>query len=245
MFKLFQKDIGQRMTPSPDWPDRFGELALQTRNTMLQSYYDAGTVAGSTTVNNAPLVGLDFETTGLDPNTHSIVSIGLVPFSYNRILLREARHWVVRPILPLHRDSVTFHGITHSEVRQAPDLSQVIGEVLQALEGRVAVVHHRAIERQFLDVALKWRLKEGIEFPVIDTMELESRWHRRQAQPLKDRLMGKKPPSIRLAESRRRYNLPYYAPHHALTDAVASAELLMAQLQHHFSPDTPISELWD
>ncbi len=33
-------------------------------------------------------------------------------------------------------------------------------------------------------------------------------------------------------------------PHHALTDALATAELLQAQIAYHFDPDTPISEVW-
>jgi len=51
-------------------------------------------------------------------------------------------------------------------------------------------------------------------------------------------------PSIRLADSRRRYGLPRYRPHHAMTDALSSAELLQAQVAHHFAPDTPIRDLW-
>jgi DNA polymerase-3 subunit epsilon len=29
-----------------------------------------------------------------------------------------------------------------------------------------------------------------------------------------------------------------------LVDALASAELLMAQVRHHFSPETPVGDLW-
>jgi DNA polymerase-3 subunit epsilon len=54
----------------------------------------------------------------------------------------------------------------------------------------------------------------------------------------------KRPESIRLADSRARYNLPAYAPHDALTDAIATAELMQAQIKYHFSPDTAIKKLW-
>ncbi|WP_203142587.1 3'-5' exonuclease [Marinobacter mangrovi] len=227
-----------------DWPTRFETLAATAHTPALQRYYAAGAPAGDTPMRDVPMVALDFETTGLDADTHSIVSIGLVPFNTHRIFCRDARHWVVRPVLPLHRESVTFHGITHSEVRVAPDLREILDELLEALAGRIVVVHFRHIERAFLDAALRWRLEEGIEFPVIDTMELEARWHRQKPPSLWDRLRGRKPESIRLADSRTRYGLPYYAPHHALTDALATAELLMAQLQYRFDPDTPLKELW-
>jgi DNA polymerase-3 subunit epsilon len=38
--------------------------------------------------------------------------------------------------------------------------------------------------------------------------------------------------------------LPDYTPHHALTDAIATAELLQAQIAHHFSPDMPVKDFW-
>ncbi len=37
------------------------------------------------------------------------------------------------------------------------------------------VVHYRAIERDFLDQAFRRHLGEGLQFPVIDTMQLEAR----------------------------------------------------------------------
>lgn len=229
---------------TPEWPTRFAELAQSAQDTRLIRYYSAGCVSGDTPIGDTPMVSLDFETTGLDPSFHSIVSIGLVPFDTQRIRCRESRHWIVRPVLPLHRESVTFHGITHSEISAAPDLREILDEVLEALAGKIVVVHYRSIERQFLDQALRWRLNEGIEFPVIDTMALEARLHRNKRPGLLDWVRKRKPVSIRLADSRTRYGLPYYAPHHALTDALATAELLQAQLQYHYSPETPLRELW-
>ena len=121
----------------------------------------------------------------------------------------------------------------------------MLGEVLQNLAGHVLVAHCREIERQFLNWACRSRIGEPIDFPVVDTMELEARVHRRKQQRLFARLFGGEPPSIRLAASRARYGLPRYRPHHALTDALASAELLQAQIAHRFSPQTPIADLWN
>lgn len=53
-----------------------------------------------------------------------------------------------------------------------------------------------------------------------------------------------RPLSIRLANTRSRYHLPTYPPHDALTDAIATAELLQAQIHYHFDGDTPIKKLW-
>lgn len=227
-----------------DWSERFRTLADQAVDERLRTYYKAGCVAPETPLKDVPFVALDFETTGLNPNRHSIVSIGLVPFDLERIRVRGSRHWIVKPRLPLHQRSITFHRITHSDIRKAPDIGSVLRDLLDALAGRVVVVHHRAIERQFLDIAVRVRLKEGIEFPVVDTMDLEARIHRKRRPGVLTKLFGREPASIRLADSRERYGLPYYPPHHALTDAQASAELLIAQVADRFSPDTPIRDIW-
>lgn len=229
----------------PDWPERLRGLATSARNPCLQAFYQAGCVSGDTPVADVPLMALDVETTGLDPVRDGIVSIGLVPMSLARIRASESRHWIVRPRVPLGEESVTIHGITDSQVADAPDLADILGKILGVMAGHVMVVHCRSIERQFLDGALRPRIDEGIAFPVIDTMELEARLHRRKKPGFIARLFGQKPQvSIRLAASRDRYHLPRYRPHHALTDALASAELLQAQIAHRFSPDTPLRELW-
>ncbi len=231
---------------APDWQRRFAVLAERARDPRLQAFYARGSVAAGLPISAAPLLALDVETTGLDPAVDGIVSIGLVPMDLQRIRASESRHWILKPRVPLAAESVAFHGITDTQVHAAPDLLDILAELLDAIAGQVLVVHCRDIERQFLDRALRSRIDEGIEFPVIDTMELEARLHRGQRIGLLDRLRGRRPPqpSIRLADSRRRYGLPRYRAHHAMTDALASAELLQAQIADRFAPDTPIGKLW-
>lgn len=231
-------------TSVPNWAERFTQLASESKDPRLQAFYQGGVVDEETPIAEVPLLAVDFETTGFHPQKNSIVSIGLVPMSLNRIRCQEARHWIVKPLSGLNPESVVVHGITHSDIQQAPDLRRILDELLEHFTGHVIVVHHRGIERPFLDAALKARIKEGIEFPVIDTMELEARLHRQKPISWWRRLLGQQPTSIRLADSRSRYSLPWYRPHDALTDALATAELLQAQIAYHFSPDTPIKQLW-
>jgi len=232
--------------PAPDWPARFAELAAAARDPRLQAFYAAGAVAGDTALKDVPMAAIDVETTGLDPVRDEIVSIGVVPMDTACIRSSASRYWVVRPRAELHPESVAIHAITHAQIAAAPDFGVIVDELLPALARRVVVVHCREIERRFLDVALKARLGEGIAFPVIDTMALEARLHRAPPPGFFARLFGKKPApvSIRLADSRERYKLPRYRAHHALTDALATAELLQAQVAHRFTPETPLRELW-
>ena len=230
--------------PAPGWPEYLADRAGRVSYPPLQAYFAAGCPAPDTPIAEAPLVALDIETTGLDPRRHAIVSIGAVPFSLARIPLRQARYWLLKPYRELTATSVTLHHITHQEVENAPDLVEVLPEVLGLLQGRLAVVHYRHIERGFIDAALQHRLGEGMRFPVIDTMSLEARLHRQSPWARLRRWLGRPPVSIRLQASRDRYGLPSYQGHHALVDALATAELLQAQVATRFTPQTPVSALW-
>ena len=231
---------------APDWAARFRELDGTARDARLRAFYAAGAVDGQTPLRQVPLLALDVETTGLDPAVDGIVSLGCVPLSLDLIRASQGRHWLLKPRVPLSDEAVRWHGITHQRLLQAPDLDDLLSELLDMMAGRVMVVHCRDIERQFLDQALRRRLGEGIEFPVIDTMELEARLHRRPPLPWW-RLLGRReqpPLSIRLAASRSRYGLPRYRLHHAFGDALASAELLQAQVARHHGPGVAVKTLW-
>ncbi|WP_442792552.1 3'-5' exonuclease [Pseudoalteromonas sp. T1lg48] len=228
---------------SLDWPARYQQLAREAQHPLLQRFYQAGMVKGEQTLGETQFVAMDFETTGLDSERDEIVSIGLVPFTWQRIYCRQARHWLVQPKRNLAEQSIVIHGITHSEVEDAPDLITVLPPLLAALERRVVVVHYHAIERPFLANSLLRRISERIEFALIDTMAIE-----RQALLARrgfiGRLLGEKIGSLRLADCRARYNLPPYGVHNAMTDALATAELLQAQLRYHYRTDTPLNRLW-
>lgn len=235
-----------RQAVPPDWSGRMRTLATQARDHRLRRFYSAGAVPSDTPLSQVPLLALDVETTGLDPARDGIVSLGAVPMTLDRVQASQSRHWLLKPRVPMGDASVTIHGITHQQIGDAPDLMDVLDEVLGLMAGHVLVVHCRDIERRFLDSALRRRIGEGIEFPVIDTMELEARLYRQPSPPLWRRLFRPLPPpvSIRLAASRARYGLPRYRLHHAPTDALASGELLQAQVADRFPPDTAVSALW-
>ncbi|MEI5638800.1 MULTISPECIES: 3'-5' exonuclease [unclassified Pseudoalteromonas] len=225
------------------WQSRFKRLANTSKDKRLSAFYQQGVVDPFGTLAESEFVALDFETTGLDPEKDDIVSVGIVPFDLRRIRCAEAKHWLVKPSCPLAEESVVLHRITHSQIAQAPDLEQVLEEILTALTGKVIVVHYQFIEKSFFHAALMARIGEGIEFPVIDTMVVEQKAINNHRSWL-ERLTRKPIPSLRLADCRIRYGLPYYQPHHALSDALATAELLQAQAQHDLSPETMIKDIW-
>ncbi|MFO7786258.1 MAG: 3'-5' exonuclease [Halospina sp.] len=229
---------------APGWPEYMAARAHKAGNPDLKAFFGQGALDPETPIKRVPMMAMDLETTGMDVNRHGIVSIGMLPFTLERIHTAQSWYRIVRPRRMLREESVVVHHITHSEVASAPDLSDLLPELLNRMAGYLPVVHYHPIERRFLDESVRVRLGEGLMCPMIDTMVLESRWCRQSLQARMRKWLGAQPLSIRLHESRARYNLPYYRGHHALTDALATAELLQAQIAHRFSPDTPVGDLW-
>jgi len=230
--------------PSIDWPNKFKRKVETARDEHIKRYYERDLPDATTPIEDVVFLAMDFETTGLDADNDDIITIGTVPFTLNRIFINQAKHWTVRPNKQLEEESVVIHGITHSDVLDAPDLSEVFDQVLEEMAGKVMVVHYQRIEREFFNRALMIRIEEGIEFPVVDTMHIETQIQQRDMGGLINRIRGKKPQSVRLGASRTRYGLPQYTPHHALTDAVATAELLQAQVAYHYDRKQPIGQFW-
>lgn len=229
---------------SVDWRQYMAAMGDATLNKTLAAFYQAQWPDPATPLQDIEFVALDVETTGLDARRHAIISIGLIPMTLARIRSDLAWHQVIRPPGDMIPESVAFHHITDSDIRQAPRFAEVLEKLLARLAGKVAVVHYHPIERSFIDQAVRAALGEGLQFPLVDTMQIEARLHPRREPGWFARLLGHKPLSIRLADSRRRYGLPTYRAHHALTDALATAELLHAQVATHFSPQQPINSLW-
>lgn len=243
MFYLAKSQM--RVDPEPvNWPDYYLQQARRSHHPAIKRYYQQGIVSAETPLESVPFVALDFETTGLNPARDSIISIGIVPFTLSRITLPAARHWIVNPHQRLPEETVVVHGITQSRVANKPDILSVLPMLLELMAGRVVVAHHLAIERNFLNQAIKRRVHEELLFPMIDTMAIENTVCRQGWRDFWLRLTGRPRLSIRLANSRARYGLPIYRAHHAQSDALSSAELLQAQVQYHFTPQLAVSQLW-
>lgn len=177
-------------------------------------------------VSDLELLAVDLETTGLDPARHEILSIGLVPVRGLTIELAGAQQWVVRPTGPGGvGQSATVHGLTDDALAGAIPLEEVLPDVLAALQGRVLLAHHASIEVGFLTRA--WRAA-GLPVPdltVVDTVRL----HRRVLRLGRGHHhVGEE--DLALGAAREHLGLPRYRSHEALTDALACAELYLAQV---------------
>jgi len=167
---------------------------------------------------------LDLEMGGLDPKKDPVLAVGMVPIRDGTVRLGEAYRTLVRPPNGGSIDpaSVHAHQILWGDVKEAPPVAEVVPEIARRLRDGVLVVHHRGVDLPFLRRDFK---AAGVRWPaprVIDTARLIVRMGR-MAQP--DLPHDMQP--LGLARARRSYGLPEYQAHDALTDAVATAELLL------------------
>lgn len=167
------------------------------------------------------LIAVDLETTGLNPRQDAILSIGLVPISRLAVQLDQAWYAVVQANGPLPPDSVVIHRITDQASAQGEPLERVLPPVLRRLRGRVVVAHGAETDIRFLDAACRRIYGSPFLTPAIDTQRLAERLLRRRHAVLRQG-------ELRLFNLRARYNLPRYAAHNALNDAIAAAELFLA-----------------
>jgi DNA polymerase-3 subunit epsilon len=211
--------------------------ALRLAGTPLGRYYRLDTATRDSLWWQVEFLAVDLETTGLDPRQDAIVSIGWVPVSGGRVRLDGAAHRLVRPEQGISDASAVIHGILEDHVREAPPLAEVLPEFLAALAGRVPIVHHAAVERGFLDAACEALYGAPLVVPYVDTLALERRRLDRRGQVAR-------PGDLRLHACRDRYGLPRYRAHNALVDALAAAELLLAQVAHMDPRKTRLGDLF-
>ena len=195
-----------------------------------KSFLDASPPAPKTPFDKAELVCLDIETTGLDPATVDMLSIGWVLIRDGKVDLSTAESHVVKPSVDIG-DSPAIHGLTDSVVDQGITPEEAMDRVIEVLTGRVLVVHHAGLDKKLLDRLCKDQFGTKLLVPVIDTLALEDQRKSRQHH-LEDTR------SLRLPDLREHYNLPWYRGHDCLGDAISTAELLIAMVASRDGPTT-------
>ncbi|GAA5188723.1 exonuclease domain-containing protein [Ferrimonas gelatinilytica] len=193
----------------------------RSRHPALTPYYRAERPQLGRDYREAPLLALDLELTGLDPQRDRILSIASVPIDGGRVQLAHAWHQLVR-IDGEVGQSCTIHGIRDRDMAQGLPLCEALTELLPRLSGRVVICHNATLDRAFLRRGFLECFGERPPLLFIDTLLLEQqRFARRGATPHGD--------GLRLGSCRERYGLPVYPGHNALVDAIACGELLLAQ----------------
>jgi len=163
-------------------------------------------------------VVIDVETTGLDLKRDTIASYGAAVIEDGRIVASKNAYGLVRPTSTMSAESVTVHALLPSELAAAPPIADAVEKLDAMVAGHVVIAHAAWVERSFLSRAFA-SVGKKLRCTFIDTAAMA-------------RAAGKavvpapyEPDLELLAEA---LNLPVINPHHALGDAVTTAQVFLA-----------------
>ncbi|MFZ2651555.1 MAG: exonuclease domain-containing protein [Burkholderiaceae bacterium] len=207
--------IAQAQAETPQQPDlaarpEYYDFALFARTGQAHSLDERALADLSYTV-------FDTETTGLAPDDgDEIIQLGAVRIVNLRLLRSETFDQLVDPRRRLGAASVKVHRITEDMLRGQPAIDEVLPAFHAFCEDTVLVGHNAAFDMRFL------QLKEsssGVCFdqPLLDTLLLSEVIH-----PAQD--------SHRLEAIAQRLGVAIVARHHALGDALITAEVFLRMI---------------
>lgn len=172
---------------------------------------------------------VDLETSGLVTHRHRILQVGLVvddvaltgpPDTAAHVVDRWSAlvrlRWPWQRVGPRH-----VHGISRRDLRGAPPLREVLGEIARRLDGAIFTAHNAAFDGGFLERAAR---REGVPLelgPRLCTLRMSRR------------LDPDRSDSHRLGDVCARYHVALDGPHDALDDALATAGVLPHLLRAH------------
>lgn len=166
-------------------------------------------------------LAIDLETSSLSVRDGEVVSMGWVAIDGGEIQLSSARHFMVLGAQSVGR-SAEIHQLRDCERESGFSVTEAMTELIRAAQGRVLLFHNASLDMDFLNALSLTSYGAPLLLPYIDTLEQERQRLLRHRELLK---AGE----LRLANCRRRYHLPDYPAHNAFNDALATAELFLAQ----------------
>ena len=181
-------------------------------------FADASQPPDPTPWREAAWCSVDLEMTGLNPRKDEIIAIGAVPIEGGRIVLGGGMYTLVRTTKRSQYGAVLVHKLRVPDLADAPPLDDAIDGLLELLAGRVPVFHTAAIETNFLE---RQFTRRRVRLPAgADTEALGRAWLRHRD--------GSAPEGISLGGLAGVLGQPVESPHHALGDALTTAQAFIA-----------------
>lgn len=99
-------------------------------------------------MNHRPLVFIDVETTGVNPNTSRVIDVGAIRVENEKIV--RSMNQLINPekIIPNYITNLT--GITNEMICASPSFSAIAEELEELLEGAIFIAHHVSFDYSFI-----------------------------------------------------------------------------------------------
>jgi DNA polymerase-3 subunit epsilon len=192
--------------------------------TALQKTWSTSTPTGAMDWRDVSFLVCDAEMSSLDVTDGELLSLGWVFIDHGAVVLESARHYLVKASNSVGQ-SAAIHQLRDCELEEGLSESELLDNFLGAAAGRILVFHNAALDIAFLNQLSCRAFGAPVLMPCADTLLMEQAILRRRDAVIQ-------PADLRLQACRERYNLPNYPAHNALLDALATAELLIAQAKH-------------
>lgn len=188
----------------------------------------------------ASLLSIDLELTGLNSERDEIVSIGWQAIEQQQLDLQKSVYSLCKASSesPVNlAQSPSIHGITERQLQTGLETQQILQQLAPYADTHIWVFHNAELDMAFLTRYLRSFQCMPDTVVTLDTLLLQRYFLQKQSHIIKS-------DSATLSASRHYFNLPNARSHHAFDDAFATAELLLAQL-HQLSAgqEMPIKDL--
>lgn len=168
----------------------------------------------------ARFAALDFELTGLDLDADYVLSFGIVPIERARVQIGKSVYRVVKPPIEMPAASVAIHGLRPADLEDAPPLERVSADLIEQVSGRALLAHAAWIEVGFLKRLMRDEGIRRLRQPVVDVYMLARRLDSLEGHDWRET-------PIMLSELAGRHGVPAHRAHHALGDALTTAQLFL------------------
>ena len=136
-----------------------------------------------TPIDEAPLVFLDVETTGLSPQYGDRVCEVAALRCVGGDILDAFQH-LVNPQRPVSPGAFAVHGISEELLRQAPRFEEIAEDLQEILEGAVFVGHNAAFDLGFIASEMRLVGRDMAPTIALDTLRLARRHYRLRSYSL-------------------------------------------------------------
>lgn len=127
---------------------------------------------GTTPLIDLPLLALDTETTGLDPDTDRIIALAAAQLLQGRLYLHQARDFLINPERPIPAHTTAIHGISDQQVAGQPNFASRAAEVAGLLRDHVLLGHNVIFDAMMLKQEMTRVEADWQAPPLLDTMLL-------------------------------------------------------------------------